>query len=362
MTMGRAAIGLLLVCGAVGCGHSRLPSLPATHGQLSMAMEKYSVHWREDAHSSAIGDPPVEVEPAQAESLFIEAKRTLEGSPSDDQVQGAWADLRAACFAQLDAACEYIADNFQRPRSIDGAKKWAPKLDSAQAGMLYWAVVVCRVGLDGHLKKCSVIEHGGTVALAAVLDFTGQVRTLPATISGHPFETSLVTKFTLMPGSEPLTPAQTLQWLRERTARFPGSFAAWADLAELLSGQYPEAPEYLDALRQLNHLVPDYWWASNELAWQLIQDGRFEAALQLARHAMPRAIRNPYVRETLAAALAGMGQCDAALNEQRRAVRALPSEWPLPERKRFLTTLRSYQEKCGAPAASPQPGTAAPKQ
>ncbi|MBU8898913.1 hypothetical protein KRR26_25200 [Corallococcus sp. M34] len=152
--MRRAAIGLLLVCVAVGCGHSRLPSLPATHGQLSMALGKYANHWHEDVQNSAVGEPPVEVEQAQAESLFVEAKRTLEGSPSDEQVQGAWADLRAACFAQFEAACEYIADNFHRPRSIEG-EKWAPKLDSVQPGVLYWAVVACRAGIDGHLRKCS---------------------------------------------------------------------------------------------------------------------------------------------------------------------------------------------------------------
>jgi tetratricopeptide (TPR) repeat protein len=273
------ALSLLLVA-ASGCRHAKVPALPASHGHLALALDKYlELPTKEPGAPALTGTPEVVVEPAQTPAVFAEAVQVLQGKPTEAEVRQASEDLSAACEAPFQQACDW-----------------------------------------------------------------------------HPIEIPYTIRAKMAPSGVELTPEEQLKWVRMRAEAFPWSVPAWFGLASTLARQAPEDPAYLPALRHLNELDPRYWWSANELAWMHVQAGRYAEAARLSRRAREAAPRNPYVLETSAATLSGLGQCEEAVAEQRRAAEGLPDEWPAPEQERFLSTLREYTQRCktGAP---PVPAT-----
>lgn len=352
-------VWVLLGFVTTGCHRARVPDLPASHGRLSLFASGFTGYPSLAAQSyPATGlfglgaEQPLS--PAHAPAAFAEAVQVLNGRPTDPEVARAAARLHAACAARFQAACAFLEDEF-KPEKIGHieAPRFPPEMDARmQLGLVSLA---CQVGTDGLIRNCVVFERAPYAATRRFLDAVAQARASPPTLAGHPLEMPHAFTYIIDPTDDRLTREQELQFARHRVTAFPKSPAAWDFLARLLTRNVTEGPEYPGILRRLNELVPRYWWAANELAWLEVQAGNHAKALPLATMAQAEAPVNPYVLETLAATLRGLGRCEEALAEQRRAVERVPSEWPEPERARFARVLTEYQQQCteGAPKAPP---------
>lgn len=331
---------------SAGCMRT-LPTLPASHGALSLAADKYlELSTSPPGAPVPAGAPEVVVEPAQAPSIFAEAVQLLRGTPTEAEVRQASEDLSAACEAPFQQACDFLREHFKVPKRLSGDIPKYPR-EAFEKKAFALVVIRCRLGVDGRFRDCEVLESapfGFTEAMLAALE---GARFQPATLAGHPIEIPYTVNARMSPAGVKLTPEEQLRWIRMRAEAFPRSFLAWSDLASTLARQAPEDPAYLPALRHLNELAPEYWWSASELAWTHAQEGRYAEAEPLARRARTKASGNPYVLEVSAATLFGLGQCEDAVAEQQRAVDVLPEEWPAPERERFLNQLQEYTRQCG---------------
>jgi TonB family protein len=335
-----------------GCRHANVPTLPASHGHLALALDKYlELPTQKPSALRPVGALELMVALAQAPSVFAEAVQVLQGKPTEDEVHQAAEDLTAACEASFQPACDFLREQFKAPTKVAGDLPEYPQ-EALRLQAPAVAVLRCRLGVDGRLRTCEVVEaapYGFTEALLkAVLAQQFQ----PAMLAGHPFEIPYTVWGKLTPTTRKPTPEQYLQWTRKRAEAFPKSVAAWFDLASMLAQQAPEDPAYVLALRHLHDINPHYWWSANELAWMHAQAGQYAEAALLARRARNEAPRNPYVLEVSAATLLGLGPCLDAVSMQRQAVEGIPDEWPRPERERFLSTLREYTQRCAAGAAT----------
>ncbi len=328
-----------------GCRHAQVPDLPASHGHLSRALHDYLELPGSVLSAASIDSPSVVVEPAQAPAVFAEAVRVLQGKPSQEEVRQASDDLSGACEAPWPQACDFLRQQFTAPELLKGdMPKYPP--EALKAGAFAMAVLSCRLGTNGRLRACEVLEiapYGFTEAVIKVLKGR-QYR--PALLAGHPIEVTYLFMARMAPGGVELTSEQELLWVRMRTERFPESPSAWLDLATLLAKRAPEDPAYPQALQRLNQIDPYYWWSASELAWMHVQGGRYAEAAPLIHRARVVAPLNAYVLETSAATLMGQGHCAEAIAEQRRAVEGLPAPWPEPERERFQRTLQEYTQRC----------------
>jgi tetratricopeptide (TPR) repeat protein len=304
------------------------------------------------------GTSEVVVEAAHAPSVFAEAVQVLRGKPTEAEVRQAWEDLDAACDAPFQQACDFLREQFKGPKKIEGD---VPRYPSEAILERAFAMVVirCRLGVDGKLRACEVLEAAPYGFTEAMVEALRGSRYQPASLAGHPIEISYTLTAKMSVSGIELTPEEQLKWVRMRAEAFPWSVSAWFGLASTLARHAPEDPAYLPALRHLNELDPYYWWSANELAWMHVQAGRYAEAARLARRAREAAPRNSYVLETSAATLFGLGQCEEAMAEQHHAAEGLPDEWPAPEQARFLSTLREYTQRCTAgappvPAAPPR--------
>jgi tetratricopeptide (TPR) repeat protein len=330
---------------AAGCRHAQVPDLPASHGHLSRALHKYLDLPGKVPSAVSIDSPSVVAEPAQAPALFEEAVQILKGKPTEEKVRQASDDLTGACEAPFPPACDFLRQQFTAPEMLEGDKPNYPP-EAIKAGVFAITVLRCRLGVDGRLRACEVLEiapHGFT---QAVIDVLKGRRYRPALLAGHPIEVSYLVIAQMSPRGVELTSEQELQWVRMRAERFPESPQAWLDLATLLAKKVPEDPAYPHALQRLYQLDPHYWWPASELAWMHVQEGRYAEAAPLIQRARGVAPLNAYVLETSAATLMGQGHCAEAIAEQRRAVEGLPAPWPKPERERFQRTLREYTQRC----------------
>jgi hypothetical protein len=346
---------------AVGCSHtsSTLPSLPASHGHLSRALDRYldTSDGGPRPEMADVGgsffegfreDPPLVVEPDQARGVFKEATGVLRGKPSMKELHQAAADIRASCEAGLEEACTFLREQIQRPKKLRGSP---PSYTRKALWKQAFAVVVlrCWVSVDTKVRDCEVVERAPYGITEEVLKAAADWEYEPMKLAGHPIEVPYTFTMNFFVAATPLTDEMKLQWARARAAQFPHSSGAWARLAAELARQAPEDPWYDDALTYLLALSPGHWWAANELAWLHVQAGRHAEAAPLVRRARAQQPGNAYVLETSAAVLAASGQCEQALAEQRLAVEKLPAEWPAEERARFTRTLEKYQGQCAAP-------------
>ncbi|MFP2963850.1 tetratricopeptide repeat protein [Myxococcus sp. 1LA] len=348
---------LLLV---VGCRHANLPDLPASHGALSMAMDRYA-NDRESSFENYTPTPTsifqeesqVLVEPERALSIYQDASSVLGGAPTEQQVRDAADDLKGACMAGLMEACAFLRERFEQPRPSNSASIHYP--EELLLKQLYTVGVIrCRLGVSGALRDCVVLERGAKGVVESLLAYAAEVRFHPATLAGQAIELPLTLSVQFAPArrdapmTKVLDPRLRFKWAQARVTDAPESPLAWENLAILLAKQESEVREYREALRRFQSLAPASWWAANEVAWLHVQEGRYADAAPLVKRARAIAFDNPYVLETSAAVLAGMHQCDQAVTEQRRAVEKLSPEWPAPERERFMQTLERYQRGCTA--------------
>ncbi|MFP2905940.1 energy transducer TonB [Pyxidicoccus sp. 3LFB2] len=336
-----------------GCRHANIPQLPASHGQLSRMMQRHlrDAPEPDDLTEGALPSrrdpkaPTLVVEPAQAPAVLAEAIQVLEGRPTEEQLKQAMADVYAACNAPFPPACDALRDRWTNPRRLAFE---SPTFSEEALRMNAKAIVVieCMLTTQGLARDCKVLERAPYGITEAMLQATASARYQPATFFGHPIEVAYSFLFRLHMTRDELTPEQQIGWARARVARFPASAPAWSHLANALAKYAPEDPDHPKALRALHTLLPEYWWPANELAWLHVQAGRHAEAEPLQKIALQEAPLNPYVLETAAAVLAGLGRCQEAVPHQQRAVAALPKAWPAPERERFQRTLQDYRQRC----------------
>jgi hypothetical protein len=326
-----ALSSLLLL--ASGCRHTlAVPELPASHGLLSAALDRY-VEKREDLPEDAAPvdlslfseEPQAVVEPAQAGSVFTEALAVLRGTPSAEEVRQAADDLKATCVAGLAEACAFLRERIERPHKFSGKPPEIPREVILKQSFSI-VVIRCRLGVDGKFRDCVALEGGPDGVTESVLAAVKEGTYEPVKLAGHPIEVPYTMKAVFLPARKGLTTEERLQWVRARAARFPQSHVAWGDLAAMLAKHAPEDPWYADALGYLNALNPASWWAASELAWLHAQAGRYAEAEPLIKRALTMESANPYVLETSAAVMMATNQCEPALLQQRRAVAKLPPE------------------------------------
>ncbi|WP_338261693.1 hypothetical protein [Corallococcus caeni] len=367
---------LFLLVVPTGCAHrlrpSDLPPPAASHGHLALAMEAFlrdpaSYEQRVARNPVLAGGissgtsleaPVLELEAGQAPGVFNDAVQTLAGKPTEAQIVQALGDLHAACDADHEPACQFLKEQNLPPARIQG---WVthPKERSLSFRSEYAVVVLqCRIGLDGRVRDCQVIEDGSGHPSQHLIAQLGESRYRPWTLAGHAASTSYAFTFNLRyggPADDELSLEQRLGWARLRVAHFPQSGGAWTNLAMQLAVHTPEDPDYPKVLAQAHALAPRFQWTATEMAWLRVQAGQYAAALMALRPALRRSVMgehpNPYVLETAAAAHFGLNQCPEALAEQQKAVDLLPAEWPAQERERFQRKLRDYQSGCAAPKA-----------
>jgi hypothetical protein len=347
-----AALVFLLLL-AAGCRHANLPELPASHGQLSRMMDRYLDDAPEpDTLVEGVGPsmddtrtPRLVVLPAEAPALMEEALRALEDSPTKEQVQQALGHLAGACRAPFPAACDALRDRWENPKRLSMpqlALPWEAREMKAAAVV----VIQCTLTVRGRTRDCRVVEGAPYGITAVGMNAATRAEFWPASFAGEPLEVTYTFHFHFHPNDASLTPEQELGWARARTLRFPDSPSAWAHLARALAKFAPEDPAYPEALRRIHALVPDDWWSANELAWHHATEGHYTDAELFVKTAWRGEPRNPYVLETHAVVSAGLGRCAEAVDHQRRAVAALPEQWPAPERERFQRTLEAYLQQC----------------
>lgn|GEM_PF-2640564 len=354
---------LSIVPWATGCAHSWVPSLPASHGQLSLAMA-YNVD-PEGNPREASALPPESlfnlgalggVTPEMARDAFDKAVALLKGAPTEEQVRQASTMLSAACAVDLFDACEFLLANFQPVKRLEGPSLPDVPVEAFRLRKKQVVILRGRVDTDGRAREFRVVETPFRKFGEELMKVFAATRYQPAMLAGHPIATSHRFRLQFQIPLENRSPEAELEWVRMRVASYPESPDAWAHLAKLLGSRTPEAPGYVEALDRLRALAPTYWWAANELAWHYVQTGRHEEAIPLARVARQMAPRNAYVLETSAAVWRGMGRCAEALADQRQAVARLQEKWPREERERFERTLADYQRDCpggSPPSASP---------
>lgn len=349
-------LSLLLVF--TGCAHSGIPTLPASHGHLTSAMDAFLEKQGPLGHGNwgpFTGDedelqPPLELEPAQAPLVFEEALGTLRAPPGERAVLDAFRDILAACDAGLAAACQFVPTALTRPEAISPAAFTYPP-EMLRRGRFGLMVFRCLLGADGKVHDCKTVEGTDLPGFEQNRAALYAARYRPATIAGHAVSLlyTFNVRFNLTGG--PLSAQQELAWARLRVHQYPESRDAWLNLALRLAEHAPEDPLYPQAVARAHALSPRTGWAASEAAWQQVQAGQYAPALVTVRPAVRRERPNPYVLETTAAAHFGLNQCPEALAEQQKAVQQLPPEWPAPERERFQHKLQDYQTACAAPPA-----------
>ncbi|NPC71263.1 hypothetical protein D7Y27_15205 [Corallococcus sp. AB004] len=348
---------LSLLLGFTGCAHSGVPTLPASHGHLMSEMEAFQLKkglpssgmWDVAIGAEVAPKPPLKLEPEQAPLVFEEAVRTLGGTPGEDASLSAFRDIVAACVAGLAEACRLESEAFTGPKVISPAAFTYPEA-LLRPGAFAFMVFHCRIGADGQVRDCKVVEGARLPGVEQNLAACQLARYRPATISGHPVSVDYTFHVRFVPQGITLNSHQELDWARLRVRQNPESRSAWLHLARELAKKAPEDPLYPQAVARAWFLAPRSGWAASEAAWQLVQSGQYAPALGAVRPFVRRS-HNPYVLETAAAARFGLKQCTAALAEQQRAVELLPAEWPAPERERFQRKLQDYQSACAPPKA-----------
>ena len=168
-------LSLLFV--STGCRHggSPLPTLPASHGHLSLAMERYlsapmtsqgalwSTMWdalSKEEPAPSLGAPKLELEPEQASAVFAEAVQVLRGSPDEAALHRAAIDIRAACEAGLHDACQYARDTFIAAELISREAIPYP-LEMLKRRRFGFMSFRCRIDTEGRVRDCKTIEEIG---------------------------------------------------------------------------------------------------------------------------------------------------------------------------------------------------------
>ncbi|RYZ41667.1 MAG: hypothetical protein EOO71_11160 [Myxococcaceae bacterium] len=361
MRLGLYLLSLLLV--STGCTHHGIPKLPASHGHLSLAMEglleEKSLERVMDGMATNGGagtpdEPSVELEPEQAPAVFDEVVRVLKGTPTQEELKRASADLAAACEAGLHEACAFQREAFVRPERISGGMFVSPHpVELVERGMFALLIFRCQIDAQGQVRDCTVVEGGPLEGTQRALKELQASRYRPATLAGHPLSIPYTFNLRFLPPNAELSQEEELAWARQRVSQNPQSAPAWTTFAMRLALQSPQEPRYPQAVARAHALAPRSWWAATEVAWQQVQAGQYAVALITVRPPLRRERAHPYVLETAAAAYFGLGQCKEALAEQARAVGLLPKEWPQPEQERFQSKLKEIQAACAAPPAAP---------
>ncbi|MFP2958030.1 energy transducer TonB [Myxococcus sp. 1LA] len=358
---------LLFVCvlGFVisGCRHSGIPSGSASHGHLSRSMGDYLRS--QDPRGSDVAPgfgllgffydaPTVVLSLEEAREVYSGARKVLLGTAPEAQVKNAVEDLIATCRAQLDEACSFVREHFQRPVKLSGPPPGLTR--EAQENRVFMSVALrARLGTNGQARDVVVVEsapHGMTEAAIRSLNAS---KYEPAEMAGHPIEVPYTFTVRLRWPGQKLSKEQELAWARARTSKFPNSPMAWDDLAGLLARDAPEDPGYAPALARAHALRPWSWWPASELAWVRAQEGKYSEAEPLAKVAMREAPEHPYVLETAALVASHQGRCSEAVDLQQRAVAKLPAPWPQEEHARFKQALETYRGQCPAGAAPSAP-------
>ncbi len=144
------------------------------------------------------------------------------------------------------------------------------------------------------------------------------------------------------------------------TAAHPDDARAWLLLASALpmdAGGRRDA-----ALRKAIELDPASGFALNELAWLLLQSGRADDALPMARRAVELTPGSAPYLDTLAGVAEARGDCLVALQIQRRAVDLLPETLSEADRAPYRDRLARLEKGCaGAERAPATPAAPAAK-
>ena len=123
-------------------------------------------------------------------------------------------------------------------------------------------------------------------------------------------------------------------------------------LASALQGP-SRAAERRMARAKAAQLAPDDAAVLNALAWEDVIAGRPQDALPVAERALQLQPADPNIVDTYAAALAGIGECSAALRWQLRAVDLIVEGTPPARVAAYQKRLNQYASGCAVSAGGP---------
>jgi Protein of unknown function (DUF1570) len=126
----------------------------------------------------------------------------------------------------------------------------------------------------------------------------------------------------------------------------PSDWRSWALLGASLD-RASRAGERLEARMRAAQLAPDNPTVLNSLAWDDVVAGRPQDAVPLAERALLLSPTDANVVDTYAAALAGIGDCTAALRWQRRALELVQEGTSAEYATGYRQRLRDYEARCG---------------
>jgi Flp pilus assembly protein TadD len=133
---------------------------------------------------------------------------------------------------------------------------------------------------------------------------------------------------------------------REAIRAHPSDWRSWALLGASLDPS-ARATERLEARMRAAQLAPENPAVLNSLAWDDVMAGRPQDALAVAERALRLSPADANIVDTYAAALAGVGECAAALRWQRRAVDLVQEGTSPTFAGSYSKRLREYETRCG---------------
>jgi Flp pilus assembly protein TadD len=144
---------------------------------------------------------------------------------------------------------------------------------------------------------------------------------------------------------------------RQAIRAHPSDWRSWALLGASLD-RATRSAERIDARARAAALAPDNPTVLNSLAWDDVMAGRPQDALPFAERALRLSPADANIVDTYAAALAGVGECAAALRWQRRAVDLVQEGTSATYATSYRTRLREYETRCGRSGAGASAATA----
>jgi len=143
-----------------------------------------------------------------------------------------------------------------------------------------------------------------------------------------------------------LQPGMREDLARRAVAAHPDDVEAWLMLADALRSRSEATSEREQALKKATSLTDKNAQAANELAFLYVKQGRFLAALPLAKRALHVAPWSSAVWDIYAAVAFGLRNCEEAIAAEHRALDLLPEQMRRSASEQFASRLRAYQGSC----------------
>ena len=206
-----------------------------------------------------------------------------------------------------------------------------------------------------HGLRAMVMVFGAAAAgsQSAALESDAEASAALREDPGNP-DAAAVRLFWKFGGRAPAAEAEAVA--RQAVRAHPADWRSWSMLASALQGP-ARAAERRMARAKAAELAPDDAAVLNALAWEDVVAGRPQDALPVAERALQLQPADANIVDTYAAALAGIGECSAALRWQLRAVDLVTEGTGATRLATYQKRLRQYEAGCPPSSGGPTAAT-----